>query len=742
MSIAPLRPWPCIPHCYRNSEHAEYWGLGMVGVQSGGGSRAKIWPGQAEPLGATWDGFGTNFALFSAHAEKVELCLFDRSGQREIERIALPEYTDQVWHGYLPDVTPGQLYGYRVYGPYDPQGGHRFNPHKLLIDPYAKRLFGPLRWTDAHCGYRVGSSRDDLSFDKRDNARYMPKGVVIDRAFTWADDRRPNTPLADTVVYETHVRGFTMRHPDIPAAMRGTFAGMSAPAAIEYLRALGITAVEFLPIHAFTNDRFLVDKGLSNYWGYQTLNFFAPETRYLQSGVLSEFKSMVKRFHEAGIEVILDVVYNHTGEGNQMGPTLSFRGIDNASYYRLVPENRRFYINDTGCGNTVNISHPRVLQMVMDSLRYWATEMHVDGFRFDLASVLGRELHGFDQGSGFFDAVRQDPVLNRVKMFAEPWDIGPGGYQVGNYPPGWSEWNDRYRDTVRRYWRGDEGRLPELASRLTASSDLYRKQGRRPSASLNFITAHDGFTLRDLVSYSHKHNDANGEHNVDGHHENFSTNHGVEGETSNPAINALRRRQMRNMLATLLLSQGVPMLLAGDEIGHSQRGNNNAYCQDNEISWINWSAIDVEDERQLAFTRQLIALRRDQPALCRPHWLIGDDKTPNGIKDVLWFTPAGQAMQVGDWHVPYARSIGVFLNGTSHHHRAADGRPVLADSLYIVLNANHGPIDFTLPDVGLPGRWHRLLDTAEPDLARDAPRAIGTIFHAIDHSVAVFALRG
>lgn len=713
----------------------------MVAVHGGSG-RAKVWPGQAEPLGATWDGFGTNFALFSAHAEKVELCLFDRSGQREIERIELPEYTDQVWHGYLPDVTPGQLYGYRVYGAYDPSNGHRFNPNKLLIDPYAKRLFGPLRWTDAHCGYRVGSSRDDLSFDKRDNARYMPKGVVIDRAFTWAEDRRPNTPLAETVVYETHVRGFTMRHPDIPEAMRGTFAGMSTPAAIEYLRALGITAVEFLPIHAYTNDRFLVDKGLSNYWGYQTLNFFAPETRYLQSGVLSEFKSMVKRFHDAGIEVLLDVVYNHTGEGNQMGPTLSFRGIDNASYYRLIPENRRFYINDTGCGNTVNISHPRVLQMVMDSLRYWATEMHVDGFRFDLASVLGRESYGFDQGSGFFDAIRQDPVLNRVKMFAEPWDIGPGGYQVGNYPPGWSEWNDRYRDTVRRYWRGDEGRLPELASRFTASSDLYRKMGRRPAASLNFITAHDGFTLHDLVTYSHKHNEANGEHNLDGHHENFSTHHGVEGETADPAITALRRRQVRNMLATLLLSQGVPMILAGDEIGHSQKGNNNAYCQDNEISWIDWAGVDIEDEALLAFTRRLIALRRDQPALRRPHWLIGHDNTPNGIKDVLWFTPAGHEMQVGDWHVPYARSIGVFLNGTSLQHRAADGRPVLADSLYVILNANHGPIDFTLPDIGLPGRWHRLLDTAEPEMVRDGARLAGTVFRAIDRSVAVFALRG
>jgi isoamylase len=713
----------------------------MAGMQ-GGGARAKIWPGQPEPLGANWDGFGSNFALFSAHAEKVELCLFDRTGQREIERIVLPEYTDEVWHGYLPDVTPGQLYGYRVYGPYDPYNGHRFNPNKLLIDPYAKRLFGPLRWTDAHCGYRVGSARDDLSFDKRDNARFMPKGVVIDRAFTWAEDRRPNTPLADTVVYETHVRGFTMRHPDIPKAMRGTFAGMSAPAAVDYLRALGITAVEFLPVHAFTNDRFLVEKGLSNYWGYQSLNFFAPETRYLQSGVLSEFKSMVKRFHDAGIEVLLDVVYNHTGEGNQMGPTLSFRGIDNASYYRLIPENRRFYINDTGCGNTVNISHPRVLQMVMDSLRYWVTEMHVDGFRFDLASVLGRESYGFDQGSGFFDAIRQDPILNRVKMFAEPWDIGPGGYQLGNYPPGWSEWNDRYRDTVRRYWRGDEGRLPELASRLTASSDLYRKQGRRPAASLNFITAHDGFTLHDLVSYSHKHNDANGEHNVDGHHENFSANHGVEGDTDDVAINTVRRRQIRNLLTTLLVSQGVPMLVAGDEIGHSQHGNNNAYCQDNEISWINWPGVTIDDEEQLAFTRKLIALRRDQPALRRPNWLIGEAATPNAIKDVLWFTPAGHEMQVHDWHVPYARSIGVFLNGTSFQHRAADGRPVLADSLYIVLNANHGPMDFTLPDVGLAGHWHRLLDTAEPLMVRDPARMQGSVFRAVDRSVAVFALRG
>ena len=521
-------------------------------------SRSMIWPGRPDPLGATWDGSGVNFALFSVYAEKVELCLFDAAGTREIERIVLPEYTNEVWHGYLPEGRPGMLYGYRVYGAYDPANGHRFNANKLLIDPYAKALVGPLRWSDAHYGYRVGSQREDLSFDRRDNARGMPKSQVVDLAFTWGNDKPPRTSWGRTVIYEAHPRGFTMQHEAVPPQLRGTFAGLNTNAVVEYLRALGISAIELLPVHAFADDRHLVAKGLHNYWGYNSLNYFAPHAPYLSSGTLAEFKTMVARFHDAGIEVILDVVYNHTAEGNHLGPTLSFRGVDNASYYRLMPDDKRHFIDDTGTGNSLNMAHPRVLQMVMDSLRYWVTEMHVDGFRFDLATTVARESYGFDSQGGFLDACGQDPVLSKVKLIAEPWDVGPGGYQVGGFPPGWAEWNDRYRDTVRRFWKGDMGMLPDLAARLTGSADIFERNGRRPWSSINFITAHDGFTLNDLVSYNDKHNEANGENNRDGSSANNSWNHGVEGPTNNPAVNALREQQKRNLLATLLLSQGTP----------------------------------------------------------------------------------------------------------------------------------------------------------------------------------------
>ncbi len=540
-----------------------------------------VLPGSPYPLGATWDGNGVNFALFSAHASKVELCLFSNDGRRELERIVLPEYTDEVWHGYLPDVRPGQLYGYRVHGRYEPRQGHRFNPNKLLLDPYARELVGPLRWTDAHFGYRLNSPRADLSFDRRDNHHGMPKCRVVDPAFTWGDDRPPRTPWSDTVIYEMHVRGMTKLHPAIPERLRGTFAGLAHPAAIEHLVRLGITAVQLMPIHAFVDDRYLIEKGLRNYWGYNTIGFFAVEPRYLASGSVVEFKTLVRRLHQAGIEVILDVVYNHTAEGNERGPTLSFRGIDNSSYYRLLPDDSRYYIDETGTGNTLNLIHPRVLQMVTDSLRYWVEVMHVDGFRFDLAATLGRETYGFDPNSGFLDTVRQDPVLNRVKLIAEPWDIGPGGYQVGNFPPGWAELNDRFRDGSRRYWKGDDGMLPELAARMMASADLFDRRGRRPWTSVNKITSHDGFTLTDWASYNEKHNEANGEDNQDGHNANFSWNHGVEGPTDDPEIVALRERQKRNMLATLFLAQGTPLMLMGDEIGRTQHGNNNAYCQDN-----------------------------------------------------------------------------------------------------------------------------------------------------------------
>jgi isoamylase len=659
----------------------------------------RIASGLPGPLGATWDGSGVNFALFSSHATTVELCLFDPAGRHEIERIALPEYTDEVWHGYLPDARPGLLYGYRVHGPYDPQHGHRFNPHKLLIDPYAKALHGQVHWHDAMFGYRVGSPRVDLSFDRRDSAAAMPKCRVVDPAFSWGDDRAPGRPWPDTIVYEAHVKGFTKLHPDLPEPLRGTFAGLGHPAVIDYLVKLGITAIELLPIHGFIDDRHLTQKALGNYWGYNTLAFFAPEPRYLGPGGPVELRSTVKTLHEAGIEVILDVVYNHTAEGNQMGPTMGFRGIDNAAYYRLQPDNPRYYTDVTGCGNSLNLSHPRVLQLVMDSLRYWVDEMHVDGFRFDLASTLGRESNGFDSGAGFFDAVRQDPTLSRVKLIAEPWDVGEGGYRVGGFPPGWSEWNDKFRDTARQFWRGDEGKLAELASRITASSDHFNHHGRRPWASVNFVTAHDGFTLRDLVSYDAPHNEANEE--VSGNTDNKSWNGGVEGPTDDPEINALRLRQMSNMLATLLLSQGVPMLLAGDEIGRTQHGNNNAYCQDNEISWFPWSDWSGSDRALLHFVRQLTALRRAHPAFRRARFFTGTQLNGNGQKDVTWLSPAGHEMQGEEWTLGYARCLGMLLG-------AAPGE---AGPFAVLVNAHHERLDFKLPPIDAGTRWGRLIDT-------------------------------
>jgi glycogen operon protein len=610
----------------------------------------RLWPGLPHPLGATWDGRGVNFALFSRNAEKVELCLFDARGRRELNRVALPEYTDEVWHGYLPDLRPGQLYGYRVYGPYAPERGHRFNANKLLLDPYAKSLFGAFRWTDAHFGYRIGDKRGDLSFDRRNNASGMPKCLVVDTAHTWSEDCPLRIPWHETLIYELHVRGFTVRNPEVPEALRGTFGGLASPAAIQHLRSLGVTAVELLPVHAHLSERPLVERGLSNYWGYNTLAFFAPEPGYMASGALGEFKTLIQHLHDAGIEVLLDVVYNHTAEGGHMGPTLSFRGIDNASYYRLIPGNERHYQDFTGCGNALDLHHPRVLQLVMDSLRYWVEEMHVDGFRFDLATTLARERVNFDQHSGFLDAVRQDPVLSGVKLIAEPWDVGDGGYQLGRFPGGWSEWNDRYRDTVRRFWKGDSGIVGELASRITGSSDLFDQLGRRPWASVNYVTAHDGFTLHDLVSYDHKHNEANGEDNRDGTDRTHAWNCGVEGPTRDPAVRKLRRQQERNLLATLLLSQGVPMILAGDEIGRTQRGNNNAYCQDNELSWIDWSGVDDDGRSLLAFTRSLIELRKTHRTFHRSRFLSGAVSDDSPIKDITWFGERGAEMEAEDWN--------------------------------------------------------------------------------------------
>ncbi|GAB6042373.1 glycogen debranching protein GlgX [Endothiovibrio diazotrophicus] len=678
------------------------------------GHRWAVWRGRPHPLGATWDGEGVNFALFSEHAEKVELCLFDATGVTEVARIPLPEKIHQVWCGYLPEARPGQLYGYRVHGPYDPRRGHRFNPNKLLLDPYAKAIKGEFRCTDLHYGYRYGDPTGDLSFDPRDNAAVMPKCKVIDPAFTWGDDRPPRVHWHDTVIYELHVKGFTMRHPRVSEELRGTYAGLASFPVIEHLKGLGVTAVELLPVHAIADERRLTDQGMSNYWGYNSIGFFAPEMRYCRSGSAQEFKTMVKTLHSAGLEVILDVVYNHTAEGDALGPTLSFRGIDNASYYRLRPDDPSRYMDFTGCGNTLNMRHPQVLQLMMDSLRYWVQEMHVDGFRFDLASALARELHEVDRLGSFFDTIHQDPVLSQVKLIAEPWDLGAGGYQVGNFPVGWTEWNGKYRDAVRDYWKGEGGVIGELASRLTGSSDLYEAGGRRPVASVNFVTAHDGFTLRDLVSYDHKHNEANGEENRDGENHNRSWNCGVEGPTADTQINALRLRQSRNLLASLLLSQGVPMLVAGDEMGRSQGGNNNAYCQDNEVSWIDW---DLDDEARglLAFVQRLLRIRQAHPLLRRRHFFQGRPVQGSGVKDIAWLTPQGTEMSDAEWAHHFARAIGVALNGEALDELDQRGEVLRDDHILLLMNAHHEPIDFTLPSRPLGTRWRMVLDTAMHD---------------------------
>jgi glycogen operon protein len=618
----------------------------------------RLLPGAPYPLGATWDGLGTNFAVFSANAHRIDLCLFDPSGRREVARVALPECTDEIWHGYLPEARPGLVYGYRAHGPYEPQHGHRFNSHKLLLDPYARRTIAALRTSEALYGYRLNSPRGDLSFDRRDSAPGMIKAVVTADSFDWADDRPPNVPWSHTVIYEAHVRGLTMLWPDLRPHERGTFAALAEPALIDHLRRLGVTAVELMPIHAFVQDRHLLEKELRNYWGYNTLSFFAIEPRYLSNGSANDMRFAVRRLHAAGIEVILDVVYNHTAEGNEFGPTLSFRGLDNASYYRLVDGDARHYVNDTGTGNTLNLSHPRVLEMVMDSLRYWVTSFHVDGFRFDLGVTLGREGNGFDPGAGFFDALLQDPVLSRVKLISEPWDIGPGGYQLGNHPPRFAEWNDRFRDGVRRFWRGDPGLRSDFSARLAGSSDLFDRRGRRPHASINFLAAHDGFTLRDTVSYAERHNEANGEDNKDGHADNHSANWGAEGPSDDPAIEQTRRRLQFAMLASLLLSQGTPMLLSGDEFGRTQKGNNNAYCQDNEISWVDWTLAEADAGKQLtAFIARLTSLRREYPILRCDKFLHGKDEPAPGIIDIAWFDEQGEIIASEAWNDPQRRAL-------------------------------------------------------------------------------------
>jgi glycogen operon protein len=678
-----------------------------------------VWPGRPYPLGSTWDGEGVNFALYSEHAEKVELCLFDVSGKRESFRIRLPEQTDMVWHGYLPEVRPGQLYGYRVYGPYAPAQGHRFNHYKLLLDPYGKQVQGAIRWSDSHFGYRVGHKNEDLSFDRRDNAAGMPKNRVIDSAFTWGADTPPRISWHETLIYELHVKGFTKSHPDVPEVLRGTYAGLATAPVIEYLTRLGVTSIELMPVHSFVDDRRLVECGLRNYWGYNSIGFFAPESRYLATDSINEFKTMVKTLHSAGLEVILDVVYNHTAEGNHLGPTLSLKGIDNSSYYRLEPDNPRYYKDYTGTGNTLNMRHPRVLQLIMDSLRYWVLEMHVDGFRFDLAATLARELHEVDRLGAFLDIIHQDPVLSQVKLIAEPWDVGEGGYQVGNFPVGWAEWNDRYRDTVRAYWKGDGGVAGDLAYRITGSSDLYAHSGRRPYASINFVTAHDGFTLQDLVSYNEKHNDANGENNQDGNNNNLSWNCGVEGPTDDPNILALRAKQKRNLLATLLLSQGVPMLYQGDDIGHTQLGNNNAYCQDSSISWVNWD-LQPQDRDLLAFVQRLINLRKRHPIFRRRHFFQGRPIKGANIKDVLWLNPAGHEMSEDEWRDSSVRCLGMFLSGQGLDETDERGRRLSDENFLVLLNAHHEDVEFVLPAYRPGARWTAWMDTSREGGLRPA----------------------
>ncbi|MDQ3170156.1 MAG: glycogen debranching protein GlgX [Acidobacteriota bacterium] len=671
----------------------------------------KIWPGQPYPLGATWDGFGTNFSLFSEAATRVELCLFDGDGPGAREtRVDLPENTALCWHGYLPQVGPGQRYGYRVHGPWAPHEGHRCHPSKLLIDPYAKAIAGDVKWDESVFGYRFDDP--DGPVNDADSAASVPKAVVVNPFFDWSNDKKPNIPWHKTVVYEAHVRGFTMRHPGIPAELRGTYAALAHPAAVEHLQKLGITAIELMPVHHFIHDSVLEERGLRNYWGYNSIGFLAPYSGYSAAGAdgqqVQEFKQMVKTMHAAGIEVILDVVYNHTAEGNHMGPILSMKGIDNHAYYRLMAGEPAFYMDYTGTGNSMNMRHPHVLQLIMDSLRYWAIEMRVDGFRFDLAATLARELHEVDRLSAFFDIIQQDPVISQLKLIAEPWDVGEGGYHVGNFPPLWSEWNGKYRDTVRDYWRGGDETMAEFAYRFTGSSDLYANTARRPYASVNFITAHDGFTLRDLVSYSDKYNDANGEGNRDGESHNRSWNMGVEGPTDDPAITKARDKQVRNFLATLFLSQGVPMLVAGDSIGRTQGGNNNAYCQDNEISWLDW---EHADESLLEFTRAISAFRHAHPVFRRRRWFQGRSLRGTDVVDIGWFTPSGEPMSEEDWRVGFAKSLAVFLNGQAIPTQDSRGERVVDDTFFVLLNAHHEPMPFTIPAGAYGQSWRVVLNT-------------------------------
>jgi isoamylase len=704
----------------------------------------RVWPGRPYPLGATWDGEGVNFAIFSENATAIDLCLFDGADDaEERERIGMTEVTDQVWHCYLPDVNPGQFYGYRVHGPYRPEDGHRFNPAQLLIDPYAKAITSPIKWSNALFAYPIGGPRQDLDIETSNSAAGVPKCVVIDNAFTWEGDRRPRTPWNRTVIYECHVKGMTVQHPGVPPEQRGTYLGLCSDPMIEYFRALGVTAVELLPVHQFVVDRHLPEKGLTNYWGYNSIGFFAPDVRYATKGLgnqVWEFKSMVKRLHSAGIEVILDVVYNHTGEGNHLGPTLSLKGIDNVAYYRL-DENRRFYVDFTGTGNSLNMLHPRTIQLIMDSLRYWVTEMHVDGFRFDLAPVLARELYEVDKLSAFFDIIHQDPTLAEVKLIAEPWDVGPGGYQLGNFPIRWAEWNGKYRDALRHYWRGDHGQVPELASRLSGSSDIYQWSGRSAYASVNFVVAHDGFTLRDLVSYEHKHNLANGENNRDGHDDNVSRNWGIEGDTDDPSILDVRYRVMRSLLASLAFSQGVPMLAHGDEIGRTQRGNNNAYCQDNELTWVNWE-LDDRQRDLLAFTRRIFAIRQENPVLRRRHFFRGQEPGREG-KDVTWIRPDGKEMTDLDWQDFHNHVLGMLIDGSATDELDDRGRPILGDTLLLVSNGGPLTVEFALPAQSGPGVWVELIDSASAELQdlssgriRVAPHSLILLRHGVERRAA------
>lgn len=684
----------------------------------------SVWPGRPYPLGATWDGKGTNFALFSENATAVELCLFDQKGRET--RLELKEKTNFTWHGYIPAIGPGQRYSFRVHGPFAPEQGHRFNPHKLLIDPYAKAIDGDVRFGEEIFGYRWGDPNEDLGFSDLDDAHLVPKSVVIDQTFDWEGDELLQIPWHETVIYETHVKGFTKLHPEIPPRLRGTYAGLAHPAAIFHLQSLGVTAVELMPIHHFlAYPGHLVEKGLKNYWGYDSINYMAPYSGYSASGSLgqqvTEFKKMVKALHRAGIEVILDVVYNHTGEGNHMGPTLSLRGIDNAAYYRLVDGNCRYYMDFTGCGNSLNVRHPQVLKLIMDSLRYWVLECHVDGFRFDLASALARELYAVDRLAAFFDIIHQDPVLADVKLIAEPWDVGEGGYQVGEFPLLWSEWNGKYRDTVRDFWRGEDSRMAEFAYRFTGSSDLYQCNGRNPSASINFITAHDGFTLYDLVSYNEKHNEANGEDNRDGESHNRSWNCGVEGDTEDPQVLRLRRKQLRNFLATLMLSQGVPMLVMGDEMGRSQRGNNNPYCQDNEISWLNWD-LQEENEALLDFTRQLIDFRRKHPVFRRRKWFQGRAIHGSGVNDIAWFNPDGGEMTEEQWNIGYIKAIGIFLNGEEIASPGPRGERIIDESFLLFFNGHYEMLEFYIPKNLQDWEWLTIIDTTKPRFVQRGKR--------------------